>query len=83
MVALLASCCLAELSKSLDILSEAIGDPTLSVRVSAASAAANVVDALQQQQQQHLDVQMAEPLSRLAAGNFQNLVFACLSAELY
>lgn len=69
MVALLASCCVAELSQSLDILSEAIGDPTLSVRVSAASAAANVVDALQQQQQ-HLDMQMAASLSRLAAGNF-------------
>ena len=73
-------CCVAELSQSVDVLSEAITDPTLSVRVSAASAAANVADVLQQQQQ-HLDTEMAGPLSRLAAGDYQSLVSTQLPAN--
>ena len=50
----------------------AIGDSTLSVRVSSASAAANVADALQQQQQQ-LDPQMTAPLLELAKGKFRSV----------
>ncbi len=49
------------------MLCTAIGDSTLSVRVSAASAAANVADALQQQQRR-LDRQMTAPLLELATG---------------
>ena len=54
------------------MLCTAIGDSTLSVRVSAASAAANVADALQQQQQQ-LDPQMTAPMLELAKGKFRFL----------
>lgn len=52
------------------MLCTAIRDCTLSVRVSAASAAANVADALQQQQRQ-LDAQVTAPLLELAKGKLR------------
>ncbi|KAL0055415.1 hypothetical protein WJX82_000229 [Trebouxia sp. C0006] len=57
--------CQSDVCRSIGVLCIAIGDSTLSVRVSSASAAANVADALQQQQQQ-LDPQMTAPLLELA-----------------
>ena len=54
------------------MLCTAIGDSTLSVRVSAASAAANVADALQQQQRQ-LDPQTTAPLLELAKSKFRSV----------
>ena len=60
----------AELQKSTDVLCSAVQDPILSVRVSAASALANLVDALQQQQQQQqLRPQLVPCLSKIAAGD--------------
>lgn len=59
--------CCAESVWSMQVLSAALHDTTLSVRVSAASALANVADALQQQQHQ-VAAQMIPPLSNLAAG---------------
>lgn len=60
-------CGIAELKKSVDVLCSAVDDSTLSVRVSAASALANLAEALQQQQQQ-LSMQLMPSLSKLAAG---------------
>ena len=65
-------CCCADVCRSIGVLCTAIGNSTLSVRVSAASAAANVADALQRQQQQ-LDPQMTAPLLELAKGNFRSV----------
>ncbi|DBA95791.1 TPA: hypothetical protein ACH3X1_001342 [Trebouxia sp. C0004] len=58
--------CQSDVCRSIGVLCTAMGDSTLSVRVSAASAAANVADALHQQQQR-LDSQMTVPLLELAA----------------
>ena len=55
-----------------------MGDSTLSVRVSAASAAANVADALQWQQRQ-LDHRMTAPLLKLAKGKFRSV---CISLRV-
>ena len=60
-------CLNAELMKSVDVLCSAVQDSTLSVRVSAASALANLADALQQQQQE-LNMQLMPSLTNLAAG---------------
>ncbi|DBA69737.1 TPA: hypothetical protein ACH3X2_012467 [Trebouxia sp. C0005] len=57
--------CQSDVCRSIEVLCTAIRDCTLSVRVSAASAAANVADALQQQQRQ-LDAQVTAPLLELA-----------------
>lgn len=59
--------CSAELMKSTDVLCSAVQDSSLSVRVSAASALANLADALQQQQQE-LDMYLMPSLKKLAAG---------------
>ena len=53
--------------KSIDVLCTAVQDSTLSVRVSAASAFANLAHALQQQQQE-LNMQLMPSLTNLAAG---------------
>lgn len=63
------------------VLCGALQDPALSVRVSAASAAANVADALQQQQQ-HLSLQMALHLSSLASGTAACHLCVCLYCDM-
>ena len=66
---MLSSSCVmaAELMSSIEVLCSVMEDPAGSVRVSVASAAANVSDALQPQQQL-LQQTMLPQLSRLAAG---------------
>lgn len=58
----------AGLEKSVDVLCSSVQDSTLSVRVSAVSALANLADALQQQQHQQLAVQLMPSLTKMAAG---------------
>lgn len=57
----------AELETSVDVLCLAVHDSALSVRVSAASALANLAEALQQQQQQP-NMQLMPSLTKLASG---------------
>ena len=57
----------AEVATSIDVLCGAIQDSSLSVRMSVASAIANISDALQQQQQQPQEELMLQ-LTKLATG---------------
>ena len=59
----------AELQQSTSVLCSAVQDPMLSVRVSAASALANLADIFQQQQRQQQNPQLMPCLSKLAAGS--------------
>lgn len=56
------------LVKSVDVLCSSAQDSTLSVRVSAVSALANLADAWQQQQHQQLNAQLLPSLTKMAAG---------------
>lgn len=58
----------AGLVRSVDVLCSSVQDSTLSVRVSAVSALANLADAWQQQQHQQLNVQLLPSLTKMAAG---------------
>ena len=64
----------AELKTTVDILCSAVHDSFLSVRVSAASALANLAEALQQQQQQ-LSMQLMPSLTKLAEGVLHSISF--------
>ena len=56
------------LVKSVDVLCSSAQDSTLSVRMSAVSALANLAGAWQQQQHQQLNAQLLPSLTKMAAG---------------